>query len=320
MKALKNFLHFILALVLLVGVSCKSKTTNKTDEKGQNVAQTVRVSGSSIKVASEFIEAGLQGDFNRLAELCCQIGREKNFPDRGPYTSYEDVKNLNLGDIGYIEKIIREENSEADPENLKLVVLRAKVSGEISFYCLLVFKTPAGYKIYTDNYYSWKYLWEYPAIKDSLASKASDFYSQFKKEEENLLVPHNKAKEEAFLKENAKKPGVKVTASGLQYKVITEGSGPLPKESDTVKFHSRVTMIDGTEIENTYKRNKPIVSPLKHVLKGLIEALQLMKVGSKWQFFLPSSLAFGESGKFGDRQVIGPNATLIIEVELLGIE
>jgi len=129
----------------------------------------------------------------------------------------------------------------------------------------------------------------------------------------------SKDQEMAFLKENAKKPGVKVTASGLQYKVITEGSGPLPKESETVKFHSRVTMIDGTEIENTYKRNEPIVSPLNHVLKGLIEALQLMKVGSKWQVFLPSSLAFGESGKFGDKQIVGSNATVIYEVELLGI-
>jgi FKBP-type peptidyl-prolyl cis-trans isomerase len=127
----------------------------------------------------------------------------------------------------------------------------------------------------------------------------------------------NKAQEEAFLKENAKKPGVKVTASGLQYKVITEGTGPRPLESDTVKVHYRGTLLDGNEFDSSYKRNEPAVFPLKGVIKGWTEALQLMKVGSKYQIFLPSSLAYGEQGA---GQVIGPNATLIFEVELLGIE
>jgi FKBP-type peptidyl-prolyl cis-trans isomerase FklB len=127
----------------------------------------------------------------------------------------------------------------------------------------------------------------------------------------------NKSKEEAFLKENAQKPGVKVTASGLQYKVISEGNGPLAKESDTVKVHYRGTLLDGTEFDSSYKRNQPAVFPLKGVIKGWTEALQLMKVGSKYQIFLPSSLAYGENGA---GQVIGPNATLIFEVELLGIE
>jgi len=127
----------------------------------------------------------------------------------------------------------------------------------------------------------------------------------------------NKAKEEGFLKENAQKPGVKVTASGLQYKVITEGTGPLPKESDTVKVHYRGTLLDGTEFDSSYKRNQPAVFPLKGVIKGWTEALQLMKVGSKYQIFLPSSLAYGENGA---GQIIGPNATLIFDVELLAIE
>jgi len=127
----------------------------------------------------------------------------------------------------------------------------------------------------------------------------------------------NKAKEGAFLQENSQKPGVKVTASGLQYKVITEGTGPLPKESDTVKVHYRGTLLDGTEFDSSYKRNEPAVFPLKGVIKGWTEALQLMKVGSKYQIFLPSSLAYGEQGA---GQVIGPNATLIFEVELLAIE
>ena len=127
----------------------------------------------------------------------------------------------------------------------------------------------------------------------------------------------NKAKEEAFLKENAKKPGMKSTASGLQYLVISTGSGPLPKLTDTVKVHYRGTLLDGTEFDSSYKRNQPAVFPLNGVIKGWTEALQLMNVGSKWQIFLPSSLAYGEQGA---GQVIGPNATLIFEVELVGIE
>lgn len=140
-----------------------------------------------------------------------------------------------------------------------------------------------------------------------------------KVEQEKRMVQGvgNKAKEEAFLKENAQKPGIKTTASGLQYKVISEGSGPRPKESDVVKVHYRGTLLDGTEFDSSYKRNQPAVFQLKGVIKGWTEALQLMKVGSKYQLFLPSNLAYGENGA---GQVIGPNATLIFEVELLSIE
>jgi FKBP-type peptidyl-prolyl cis-trans isomerase len=127
----------------------------------------------------------------------------------------------------------------------------------------------------------------------------------------------NKAKGEAFLAENAKKPGVQVTASGLQYKVISAGSGPKPKASDTVKVHYRGTLIDGSEFDSSYKRNQPAVFPLNGVIKGWTEALQLMNVGAKYQIFLPASLGYGEQGA---GQVIGPNATLIFDVELLGIE
>jgi FKBP-type peptidyl-prolyl cis-trans isomerase FklB len=130
-------------------------------------------------------------------------------------------------------------------------------------------------------------------------------------------APVNKAKEEAFLKENAQKPGIKTTASGLQYKVISTGTGPLPKLTDTVKVHYRGTLLDGTEFDSSYKRNEPAVFPLNGVIKGWTEALQLMKTGSKWQIFIPSSLAYGEQGA---GQVIGPNATLIFEVELIAIE
>ena len=127
----------------------------------------------------------------------------------------------------------------------------------------------------------------------------------------------NTTKEEAFLKEHAQKQGVQVTASGLQYSVITEGTGPRPKESDTVKVHYRGTLLDGTEFDSSYKRNDPAVFPLKNVIKGWSEALQLMRVGSKYQVVLPSRLAYGEQGA---GQVIGPNATLVFEVALLGIE
>jgi FKBP-type peptidyl-prolyl cis-trans isomerase FklB len=127
----------------------------------------------------------------------------------------------------------------------------------------------------------------------------------------------NKAKEEAFLAENAKKPGITVTASGLQYMVISTGTGPMPKLTDTVKVHYRGTLLDGSEFDSSYKRNQPAVFTLNGVIKGWTEALQLMKAGSKWRIFLPASLAYGENGA---GQVIGPNATLIFEVELLGIE
>ena len=150
------------------------------------------------------------------------------------------------------------------------------------------------------------------------------FMTQFrddmvKAEQEKRLAQgkENQAKEEAFLKENAQKPGIKVTASGLQYRVISEGAGPLPKESDTVKVHYRGTLLDGTEFDSSYKRNQPAVFPLKGVIPGWTEALQLMKVGSKYQVFLPSRLAYGENGA---GQAIGPNATLVFDVELLGIE
>ena len=140
-----------------------------------------------------------------------------------------------------------------------------------------------------------------------------------KAEQEKKLgqAQENKAKEEKFLAENAKKPGITVTASGLQYLVISTGTGPQPKLTDTVKVHYRGTLLDGSEFDSSYKRNQPAVFPLNGVIKGWTEALLLMKVGSKWQVFLPAALAYGEQGA---GQVIPPNATLIFDVELLAIE
>ena len=127
----------------------------------------------------------------------------------------------------------------------------------------------------------------------------------------------NQAEGEKFLAENKKKDGVKTTASGLQYKVLKEGSGAAPKETDTVVTNYKGTLIDGTEFDSSYKRNEPATFPVNRVIKGWTEALQLMKPGAKYQLFIPSSLAYGERGA---GQLIGPNATLIFEVELLSIK
>ena len=122
---------------------------------------------------------------------------------------------------------------------------------------------------------------------------------------------------EKFLAENAKKEGVKTTASGLQYKVIKSGTGESPKPTDTVKVHYHGTLIDGTVFDSSVQRGEPISFPVQGVIPGWIEALQLMKVGDKWQLFIPSKLAYGERNP---SPLIGANSTLIFEVELLGIE
>jgi FKBP-type peptidyl-prolyl cis-trans isomerase len=126
----------------------------------------------------------------------------------------------------------------------------------------------------------------------------------------------NKTKGEAFLAENKKKEGVQTTPSGLQYKVITKGTGPMPKSEDTVKTHYRGTLIDGTEFDSSYKRGEPATFGVTQVIKGWTEALLMMPVGSKWQLFIPGDLAYGPGGRPG----IPPNATLLFDIELLAIE
>jgi FKBP-type peptidyl-prolyl cis-trans isomerase FklB len=127
----------------------------------------------------------------------------------------------------------------------------------------------------------------------------------------------NAAAGEKFLAENKTKEGVKTTASGLQYKVLKEGTGPMPKETDTVVTNYKGTLLDGTEFDSSYKRNEPATFPVNRVIKGWTEALQLMKTGSKYQLFIPSNLAYAERGAGRD---IGPNSTLIFEVELVSIK
>jgi FKBP-type peptidyl-prolyl cis-trans isomerase FklB len=120
-----------------------------------------------------------------------------------------------------------------------------------------------------------------------------------------------------FLEANKKAKGVVTLPSGLQYKVVKMGSGPKPKATDTVKTHYKGTLISGTEFDSSYKRGEPAVFPVNQVIPGWTEALQLMPVGSKWELYVPAKLAYGERGA---GQEIGPNSTLIFEVELLGIE
>ncbi len=131
------------------------------------------------------------------------------------------------------------------------------------------------------------------------------------------LADENKKKGAVFLAENAKQPGVVTLPSGLQYKILKEGTGPKPTAADTVVCNYRGTLIDGKEFDSSYKRGEPASFPVSGVIKGWTEALQLMPVGSKWQLFLPPDLAYGERGAGQD---IGPNSTLIFEVELLSIK
>ena len=136
-------------------------------------------------------------------------------------------------------------------------------------------------------------------------------------EEQQQLAAKNLEAGKQFLAENAKKEGVVTTASGLQYKVISSGDGKMPKAEDTVTTHYRGTLIDGREFDSSYSRGQPASFPVKGVIKGWTEALQLMKVGDKWELYIPSELAYGEAQR---SELIQPNSTLVFELELLGIK
>ncbi|MCU1303800.1 MAG: peptidylprolyl isomerase, FKBP-type [Candidatus Sulfotelmatobacter sp.] len=140
-----------------------------------------------------------------------------------------------------------------------------------------------------------------------------------KKQQEKMQVEGaaNKKEGETFLAANKAKEGIVTLPSGLQYKIMKEGTGPKPTATDSVVCNYRGTLINGTEFDSSYKRGQPATFPVTGVIKGWTEALQLMPVGSKWQLFIPSDLAYGERGPSPD---IGSNATLIFEVELLSIE
>ena len=126
-----------------------------------------------------------------------------------------------------------------------------------------------------------------------------------------------KGKGEAFLAENGKKEGVKTTASGLQYEVLSEGTGPTPTASDKVEVNYKGTLLNGETFDSSYDRGQSVTFPLGNVIPGWTEGLQLMKVGSKFKFYIPAALAYGDRGAGGK---IGPNETLIFEVELIKVE
>ena len=132
------------------------------------------------------------------------------------------------------------------------------------------------------------------------------------------LAARNLTEGQVFLAANTKKPGVITTASGLQYQVLKEGQGASPATTDTVSVHYRGTLLDGTEFDSSIKRKEPATFAVNRVIKGWIEGLQLMKVGGKTKFWVPSELAYGRTPRPGGP--IGPNAMLIFEVELLEIE
>ena len=140
---------------------------------------------------------------------------------------------------------------------------------------------------------------------------------QAAEEKARQLGEENKKEGESFLAANKEKEGVVTLPDGLQYKILTAGTGPKPTASDTVICNYRGTLINGTEFDSSYKRGQPATFPVGQVIRGWTEALQLMPVGSKWQIFIPAEMAYGPRGAGPD---IGPDATLIFEVELLSIQ
>jgi len=152
------------------------------------------------------------------------------------------------------------------------------------------------------------------AVQDDLRAKQQAQMQQAA-EANKQVSDANKKEGEAFLAANKGKEGVVTLPSGLQYKIEKEGTGPKPTASDSVVCNYQGTLINGTEFDSSYKRGQPATFPVSGVIKGWTEALQLMPVGSKWQLFIPSDLAYGEPGRPG----IAPGSTLIFEVELLSI-
>jgi FKBP-type peptidyl-prolyl cis-trans isomerase FklB len=154
---------------------------------------------------------------------------------------------------------------------------------------------------------------------DQIKTVMTDLQNQVRQKQEEkrqAMAESNKKDGAAFLAANATKPGVVTLPSGLQYKVLTAGTGAKPTATDSVVCNYRGTLLDNTEFDSSYKRGQPMTFPVSGVIKGWTEALQLMPVGSKWQLFVPADLAYGERAQGPG----GPNATLVFEVELLSIQ
>lgn len=162
--------------------------------------------------------------------------------------------------------------------------------------------------------------------KDTLIKKDDEIKKVMTKFQEDLFAKqdakrkidglNNKKEGEKFLTENAKKPGVKITASGLQYKVIESGSGKMPKATDKVRVHYTARLVDGTIFDSSIQRGQPAEFPVNGVIKGWGEVMQLMKEGDKFEVYIPSELAYGEQGA---GQVVGPNSVIIFEISLIAI-
>lgn len=146
--------------------------------------------------------------------------------------------------------------------------------------------------------------------------EANQLLQDFFSSRQDEMLSQNLEAGRAFLEENKKKENVVALESGLQYEIITKGDGATPKATDSVRCHYHGTLLDGTVFDSSVQRGEPAVFGVNQVIKGWVEALQLMPVGSKWRLFIPSNLAYGEQGAGGS---IEPNSTLIFEVELLGI-
>jgi len=153
-------------------------------------------------------------------------------------------------------------------------------------------------------------------LKGDDINDAFNIIQEQMKSQQSAAAGEQAAEGEAFLAENATKDGITVTDSGLQYEVITEGSGETPEASATVRTHYRGTLIDGTEFDSSYSRGEPAEFPVGGVIAGWTEALKLMPVGSKWKLYIPYQLAYGERGAGGS---IGPYQALIFDIELLAI-
>ena len=156
-----------------------------------------------------------------------------------------------------------------------------------------------------------------PLLSESEVKETMTALTKQLEEKQKAVAEQNVKDGEKFLAANKTKEGVKTTASGLQNKVIKEGTGPQPKVTDSVVANYRGTLINGTEFDSSYKRGQPATFPLSGVIKGWTEGLQLMKVGSKYQLFIPANLAYGDRAMGAD---IAPNSTLIFEIELVGIQ
>jgi FKBP-type peptidyl-prolyl cis-trans isomerase FklB len=217
------------------------------------------------------------------------------------------------GDASSVLKTDKDKASYAIGMNMGQSLQKASVDVDPALVARGLTDTLAGGKILlTDD--------EARAAMTALQAEVRKQQEEVRKQQEEKMQAAggaNKQAGDAFLAANKSKEGVVTLPSGLQYKILKAGTGPKPTVSDSVVCNYRGTLLDGKEFDSSYKRGQPATFPVGRVIKGWTEALQLMPVGSKWQLFIPSDLAYGANGAGGD---IGPNATLIFEVELISIQ